>query len=86
MSNTNTDARRFFTDDEWKQIREGWMIIHDDDARTLRKARKDYNLGSKMRKRLDAVIRHEDQVLNFDLHVLEALQDMDRIPHSAEAV
>jgi len=81
MVGTNSTSRRFFTDDEWRQIREGWAEIHEDTARTLSKVRKDYKRGSKMRRRLDAVMKHGEQVLNFDLCVLEALQEMDKILH-----
>ena len=86
MVNTSSAGGRFFTDDEWMQIREGWAEIHDDTARTLRKVRKNYKRGSEMRRELDAVIRHEKQVLNFDLRVLEALQEMDKILHPTVAV
>ena len=51
--------------------------------KNLGRVRKDYKRGSKMRRRLDAVVKHEEQVFHFDLRVLEALQDMDRILHPA---
>ena len=78
MSSTE---KRFFTDEEWKKIREGWAEIHKDTASTLKKVRKDYRRGSKMHRRLDAVMKHEAQNFNFDLRVLEALQEMDKIFH-----
>jgi len=81
MVQTSSAGERFFTDDEWKQIREGWVEIHEDTAKTLRKVRKDYKRGSKTHRRLDAVMKHEEQVFNFDLRVLEALQKMDKILH-----
>ena len=81
MAGTDSTGRRFFTDEEWKQIREGWAEIHEDTARTLRKVRKDYKRGSKMGRRLDAVMRHEERVLDWDLRVLQALQEMDKILH-----
>ena len=81
MDGTSSAGVRFFTDDEWKQIREGWVEIHDHTASTLRKVRKDYQRGSKMRKRLDTVMQHEDRVLDFDLRVLDALQQIDKILH-----
>ena len=81
MVETTPAGGRFFTDDEWKQIREEWAEIHEDTARTLRKVRKDYKRGSKMRRRLDAVMKHEDQVSSIDLRVLQALQGMDGILH-----
>ena len=60
------------------------MEVHQDTARTLRKVRKDYRRGSKMRKRLDIVMKHEKQNFDFDLRVLEALQEMDKILHPPE--
>ena len=78
MSSTE---KRFFTDEEWKKIREGWAEIHKDTASALKKVRKDYRRGSEMRRRLDAVMKHEAQNFNFDLRVLEALQEMDKILH-----
>ena len=84
MATTSPAGRRFFTDDEWKQIREGWVEVHEDTARTLRKVRKNYKRGSKMRKRVDIVMRHEEQNFDFDLRVLEALQEMDKILHPPE--
>ena len=86
MTSVTTAGKRLFTDDEWKQIREGWAEIHNDTAKTLRKVGKDYKPGSKMRKRLDAVMKREEQVFDFDLRVLEALQEMDSILHPATPV
>jgi hypothetical protein len=82
MASTISADKRFFTDDEWKKIREGWTEIHEDTASTLRKVRKDYGRGSKTRRRLDATIKHEEQVFDFDIRVLQALQEMDRILHA----
>lgn len=84
MTSTSPAEKRFFTDDEWKQIREGWVDIHKDTAKTLRKVRKDYRRGSKMRKRIDIVMKHEEQNFDFDLRVLEALHEMDKILHPPE--
>jgi|GEM_PF-3564243 hypothetical protein len=70
-----------YTDEEWKEARQGWVANHLAIRRTLELVRRDYKPRSDKNKKIKAVIRREESELNLILLVIDELEDMDKVLH-----
>ena len=82
MSSNN---QRWFSDGEWKEIREGWAENSKAARKVLKLVQRDYKPGSAKHERIGAVMEREKLEIELILVLIDKIRDVDDALHGTHS-